>query len=80
VAIDKFTKWIDVKSVTCPKDDRILDFLDELVHRYGLPHRIIIDVGSNFNNHHSGSTTRIAELTSSTSQSPTRTLTARWST
>jgi hypothetical protein len=51
VAIDKFTKWIEVKPVTCPKADRILDFLDELVHRYGLPHRIITDLGSNFNNH-----------------------------
>jgi hypothetical protein len=51
VAIDKFTKWIEVKPVTCPKDDRVLDFLDELVHRYGLPHRIITDLGSNFNNH-----------------------------
>jgi hypothetical protein len=51
VAIDKFTKWIEVKTVTCPKADRVLDFLDELVHRYGLPHRIITDLGSNFNNH-----------------------------
>jgi hypothetical protein len=51
VAIDKFTKWIEVKPVTCPKADRVLDFLDELVHRYGLPHRIITDLGSNFNNH-----------------------------
>jgi ribonuclease HI len=51
VAIDKFTKWIKVKPVTCPKADRVLDFLDELVHRYGLPHRIIKDLGSNFNNH-----------------------------
>jgi transposase InsO family protein len=51
VAIDKFTKWIEVKSVTCPKADRVLDFLDELVHRYGLPHRIITDLSSNFNNH-----------------------------
>jgi hypothetical protein len=51
VAIDKFTKWIEVKLVTCPKADRVLDFLDELVHRYGLPHRIITDPGSNFNNH-----------------------------
>jgi transposase InsO family protein len=34
-----------------PKADRVLDFLDELVHRYGLPHRIITDMGSNFNNH-----------------------------
>jgi hypothetical protein len=51
VAIDKFTKWIEVKPVTCPKADRVLDFLDELVHRYGLPHHIITNLGSNFNNH-----------------------------
>jgi hypothetical protein len=51
VTIDKFTKWIKVKPVTCPKADRVLDFLDELVHCYGLPHRIIRDLGSNFNNH-----------------------------
>jgi hypothetical protein len=50
-AIDKFTKWIEVKLVTCPKADRVLDFLDELVHRYGQPHRIITDLGSNLNNH-----------------------------
>jgi hypothetical protein len=51
VAIDKFTIWIEVKPVTCPKADRVLDFLDELVHRYRLPHHIITDLGSNFNNH-----------------------------
>jgi ribonuclease HI len=68
VAIDKFTKWIKVKPVTCPKADRVLNFLDELVHRYRLPHRIIIDLGSNFNNHHSGSTVRIAGSTSGMSQ------------
>jgi hypothetical protein len=51
VSIDKFTKWIEVKLVICPKADRVLDFLDELVHRYGLPDRIITDLGSNFNNH-----------------------------
>jgi hypothetical protein len=51
VAIDKFTKWIEVKPVTCSKADRVLDFLDELVHHYGLSHRIITDLGSNFNNH-----------------------------
>jgi hypothetical protein len=51
VAIDKFTKWIEVKTVTCPKADRVLDFLDELMHRYGLPHCIITNLGSNFNNH-----------------------------
>jgi transposase InsO family protein len=47
----QFTKWVEVKPVTCPKADRVLDFLDELVHRYGLPHCIITDLGSNFNDH-----------------------------
>jgi hypothetical protein len=51
VSIDKFTKWIEVKPIICPKADRVLDFLDELVHRYGLAHRIITDLGSNYNNH-----------------------------
>jgi hypothetical protein len=51
VAIDKFTKWIEVKPVIYPKADRVLYFLDELVHHYGPPHRIITDLGSNFNNH-----------------------------
>jgi hypothetical protein len=51
VAINKFTKWIEVMSVTCLKADRVLDFLHELVHRYGLPHHIITDLGSNFDNH-----------------------------
>jgi hypothetical protein len=51
VAIHKFTKWIEVKPVTCPKADRVLNFLGELVHRYRLPHHIITYLGSNFNNH-----------------------------
>jgi hypothetical protein len=70
VDIDKFTKWIEVKLVTCPKADRVLDFLDELVYRYRLPHRIITDLGSNFNNHQFWSTARTAGSTSDTSQLP----------
>jgi hypothetical protein len=31
--------------------NRVLDFFDELVHCYELPHRIITNLGSNFNNH-----------------------------
>jgi hypothetical protein len=64
VAIDKFTKWIEVKPVTCPKADRVLDILDELVHRYRLPHRIITDLGSNSTITSSGSTARTAGSTS----------------
>jgi hypothetical protein len=51
VAIDKFTKSIEVKSDACPKADKVLDFFDKPVPHYGLPHRISTDLGSNFNNH-----------------------------
>jgi hypothetical protein len=34
-----------------PKGQQGTRLLDELVHRYGLPHRITTDLGSNFNNH-----------------------------
>nr|XP_034586639.1 uncharacterized protein LOC117849166 [Setaria viridis] len=51
VTIDKFTKWIEVKLITYPKADRVLEFLDEIINCYGFPNRIIIDLGSNFNNH-----------------------------
>jgi hypothetical protein len=70
VAIDKFTKWIEVKPVTCPKADIVLDFLDELVHRYGLPNRIITDLGSNFNNHQFWEYCENSGSTSDMSQSP----------
>jgi hypothetical protein len=52
VAIDKFTKWIEVKLVTCPKaEEYSISWTNSCVHRYGLPNRIITDLGSNFNNH-----------------------------
>jgi hypothetical protein len=70
VAIDKFTKWIEVKPVTCPKADKVLDFLDELVHRYGLPHRIITDLAPTSTTTSSGSTARTAGSTSDMSQLP----------
>jgi hypothetical protein len=70
VAIDKFTKWIEVKPVTCPKADRVLDFLDEPVHRYGLPRRIITDLGSNFNNHQFWEYCENSGIDVRTSQSP----------
>jgi ribonuclease HI len=70
VAIDKFTKWIEVKPVTCPKADRVLDFLDELVHRYGLPQHIITDLAPTSTITSSGSTARTAGSTSDMSRLP----------
>jgi hypothetical protein len=70
VAIDKFTKWIEVKPVTCPKADRVLDFLDELVHRYALPHASSQTWAPTSTITSSVSTARTAGSTSGTSQSP----------
>jgi hypothetical protein len=70
VAIDNFTKCIEVKPATCLKADRVLDFLDELVHRYGLPHRIITDLGATSITTSFGNTARTAESTFGMSQSP----------
>jgi hypothetical protein len=79
VAIDKFTKWIEVKPVTCSKADNVLDFLNELVHHYGQPHRIITNLGSNFNNHQfweycetAGSTSGVGVLDRQTYQGGTQ--------
>jgi hypothetical protein len=70
VAIDKFTKWIEVKLVTCPKADRVLDFLDELIHRYGLPTASSQTWAPTSTTTSSGSTARTAGSTSDTSQLP----------
>jgi hypothetical protein len=70
VAIDKFTKWIEVKPVTCPKADRVLDFLDELVNRYGLPIASSQNWAPSSIITSSGSTARTAGSTFGMSQSP----------
>jgi hypothetical protein len=51
VAIDKFTKWIEYKSITKLSVDRIVDFICDILHRFGFPNTIIIDLGSNFHSH-----------------------------
>ena len=46
--VDKFTKWIEAKLVKTAESGPIIDFISEVVHRYGVPHSIITDNGSNF--------------------------------
>ena len=48
VMVDKFTKWIEAKLVKMTKSGPVIDFISGLVHRYGVPHSIITDNGSNF--------------------------------
>ena len=48
VMVDKFTKWIEAKPVSLAKSGLVIDFISSMVHRYGVPHNIITDNGSNF--------------------------------
>ena len=46
--VDKFTKWIEAKPVKTAEAEPVIDFISGVVHRYGVPHSIITDNGSNF--------------------------------
>ena len=46
--VNKFTKWIEAKPVSSAKSGPVIDFISGVVHRYGVPHSIITDNGSNF--------------------------------
>ena len=46
--VDKFTKWIEAKPVKTPESGPVIDFISGVVHRYGVPHSIITDNGTNF--------------------------------
>ena len=48
VMVDKFTKWIEAKPVASAKAKPVIKFISGVVHRYGVPHSIITDNGSNF--------------------------------
>ena len=48
VAIDKFSKWIEAKPVRKADGATALKFVCSLVMRFGIPHSIITDNGTNF--------------------------------
>ena len=48
VAIDKFTKWIKVKPLTTTTPAKAAKFIEEISHRFGVPNRIITDLGTSF--------------------------------
>ena len=48
VTIDKFTKWIEARLVRKADGAMALKFVRDLVARFGLPHSIITDNGTNF--------------------------------
>ena len=48
VAIDKFTKWIEYKPIASLTSAKAVEFIQEIIFRFGFPRNIITDLGSNF--------------------------------
>ena len=48
VMVDKFTKWVEVKPIRKLDGNTAVNFLKEVILRYGYPHSIITDNGTNF--------------------------------
>ena len=48
VCIDKFSKWIKYKLLVQATAKKAAELLDDIIHWFGLPNSIIIDLGSMF--------------------------------
>jgi hypothetical protein len=48
VAIDKFTRWIEVRPVAKVTSKEVAKFIGDITHRFGVPNRIITDLGKAF--------------------------------
>jgi hypothetical protein len=47
VAVDKFTKWVEAKPIRKLDGKTALKFVKDIVVRFGIPHSIATDNGSN---------------------------------
>ena len=48
VAIDMFSKWIEVKPIVKYSATKAAEFIEEIMHRFSIPNRIITDLGTTF--------------------------------
>jgi hypothetical protein len=48
VAIDKFTKWIEYKPIASLTSAKAVEFIQDIIFRFGITNSIITDLGSNF--------------------------------
>jgi transposase InsO family protein len=48
VAVDKFTKWIEVKPAASITVGKAMEFIKEIMYKFGVPNNIITDNGTKF--------------------------------
>jgi hypothetical protein len=47
VAIDKFSKWVEVGPITNLRAEQVVTFFTDIIYRFGVPNSIITDNGPN---------------------------------
>jgi hypothetical protein len=48
IAVDRFTKWIEVRPIAKVTSEEAAKFIWDITHRFAVPNRIIIDLGTTF--------------------------------
>jgi hypothetical protein len=48
VAIDKFSKWIEVRPLTSIRSEQAVAFFTNIIYHFGIPNSIITDNGTQF--------------------------------
>jgi hypothetical protein len=48
VAIDEFSKWIEVRPLNSIRSEQAVAFFTNIIHRFGVPNSIITDNGTQF--------------------------------
>jgi len=48
VLIDKFSKWIEYMPLVKATSEKAVEFLNQIIHRFGVPNSIITDLGNQF--------------------------------
>jgi hypothetical protein len=48
MAIDKFTKWIEYKLLMKYSTTKAVEFIQDIMHHFDMPNRVITDLGSPF--------------------------------
>jgi hypothetical protein len=77
VAVEKFTKWIEVHSVATVTSKEVTKFVEDITHRFGVPNRIVTDLGKAFTGSDFWTSTRKASSTSTTPRWSTHSATDR---
>jgi hypothetical protein len=48
VLIDKFSKWIEYMPLVKASSEKVIAFIDQVIHRFDIPNSIITDLGTQF--------------------------------